>query len=89
MKIKFTFLILCSISILGCTKSEAVAMQTDEPTYKEKLYHYKKMIQIASLAEVKSGIYYDSLTSTNNIRFIDSIKKYNYIYEYTVFTPKP
>ncbi len=89
MKINFTLFIICITSFFGCCKTDIAEPQTNEPTLKEKLYHYNKMIQIASLAEVRSGIYYDSLIVTNEDRFKDSVVKYNYIYEFTVFTRKP
>ena len=89
MKINFTFFMICITAFFGCCKPDIPVPQADEPTSKEKLYHYNKMIQIASLAEVRSGIYYDSLIVTNEDRFKDSVAKYNYIYEFTVFTQKP
>lgn len=89
MKINFTISTICVVALFSCCKPDKIAPQTNDPTLKEKLYHYNKMIQIASLAEVRSGIYYDSLMVTKQDRFADSVAKYNYIYEFTVFTQKP
>ena len=46
--------LLIALLFASCTKKQAITPASDV-TYSERLYHYNKMIQIASMAEVKSG----------------------------------
>ena len=81
--------LLIALLFAGCTKENAI-MPTSDDTYNERLYHYNKMIQIASMAEVRSGLYLDSLNQTGNPKFKDSVAKYATIYNYAIFNnPKP
>lgn len=76
--------LMIAVGVSSCTT------QTIPPTdHSEKLYHYNKMIQIASMAEVKSGMFMQKYLNTKDSAMLDSVKKYVIIYSFTVVTPKP
>ena len=83
-----TLTILLLTAILFSCKKERNLIKED-PEKQFKLYHYKKMIQIASMAEVKSGMFMQKYLNTKDSAMLDSAKKYVIIYSFTVVTPKP